>query len=811
MHLNPHFWSMLGRKIALDKNSSIDNNALSNWVSLLLATAPPEVDVDILLWLGERCIKQEMISSLLQIFDAMAESRLQLTQGIIWPDMEEDKKNRIDVNLRLVGDHYQLNELWQKGLKPALDKIAGRLLELITRHLERQHFILCAWQMASPKGDSISSGRSAIEPHDQDRYPEAVDVLIDVARDCLEFLSLNGEHIAAEWCDRQVISEVPLMRRLALHTLSTRIDLLKGEKLHWLLTHGDLYDISAHHEIFQAVLFAYSEASQEHREALIKTILAYQWPNNEPGYKERTARKHFDLLNWIHNAAPDCPLAKKALDDVLAHYPKFRPREHPDLTHWTSVGWGGSQSPWTVEELLAKSATEWLPKLLTFQPEKLIGPDWDGLIHTIAESAKREFSWGLELAVVLSEVREWDSKIWSALIRAWAEVNLNEVEYRKVLRWLSRSDLYRKHARSIADVLHGLVKNDGKPNAIDLLPEANKIAMSLWDHIEQTESLDESDDWLTEAINHPAGILTEYWIESLSLWRKQQEPTTKALNDEYRRALTTIVKDHTIRGRLGRSVLASQFNFFLNVDEEWTRENLLSLFDVDNGVEDFQAAWDGFLIWSHLNPAVAELLEEAFLKAIQRIESDFNNRHRRVRFVEFYTVMLGFFAQDPFDKWIPSFFKYGSLDTRSLFALNVKNCILDMDETQQHGWWYRWLKIYWENRLQGVPDALEPVEIERMLDWLPHLQAVFPEAVDLAIRMPHTPLQRCSVIYHLSKSNLLELYPESVGKLLIFIGACDSPRYNWHKARDTIEKLIQIGVSSVLEKSLKELLAKLGL
>ena len=65
-----------------------------------------------------------------------------------------------------------------------------------------------------------------------------------------------------------------------------------------------------------------------------------------------------------------------------------------------------------------------------------------------------------------------------------------------------------------------------------------------------------------------------------------------------------------------------------------------------------------------------------------------------------------------------------------------------MDETQQQEHWNRWLKPYWQNRLDGVPKPLEPDEIKRMMDWLPHLTGVFPEAVDLAIQMPQSEWKR---------------------------------------------------------------------
>lgn len=809
MRLHPRFWWALGREIALGEREPLDDKTLSRWVSVLLATAPAEADRHVLLLLGERCVKQGPVASLLMIFDAMAGSRLLIKPGFPWPDDNEDEPSpRIEVDLPLVGDHHALNQLWEKGLKPNLAQVAEPLLGQVVRRLEELHFRLRAWHKANREWDGTSWRRSAIEPHDQDRYPKAIDVLIDSARDCLEWLASNQAQAVARWCDQLAGSDALLLRRLAVHTLSARAQLPADDKLDWLLAHIGLHDSSAHHEISRAVRLAYPEASPGCRSVLIEAVQAYRWPDEDDQDKERrTARHHFDWLHWLHSAAPDCALTRQALDDVLARYPEFRPREHPDLTHWMGSDWVGPQSPWTAEELLTKPAADWLPELLSFQPTEFLGPDRDGLVLTIAEAAKRGFDWGLELADALAG--KWDADLWSGLIRAWSEMELDEGRHREVLRWLGRAELYPEHDRAIADALYALVKNDGKPYTLNLLSQANEIASALWRHLDRAELPEERDDWLQLAINRPAGVLAEFWLGSLSLWRRQQDPVPRALSDEYRRTLSDIVQDQTLPGRLGRSVLASQLAFLLASDEAWTRENLLPLFDPDNGVADFQAAWDGFLAWGHLNPAVAELLEAAFLKAIRRIESDL--ARRRDRFIEYYTAMLGYFVADPLNTWIPELFRHGSVEAQRLFASNVEHHLRGMDEAQQQEWWQRWLMPYWKNRLQGVPAVLHPEEIECMLGWLPYLGAVFPEAVELAVRMPKTPLQHSSVIYELRESELLRRHPEAAAQMLIFLGASGSPGYIWHGGRELIDKLLQTGLPSVLEAGLKELVAKLGL
>ena len=755
MRLNPHFWDALVRTIG-GKETSLDKNILSRWISLLLNTAPMhESTNDLLHEIGEYCIKHGMLDSLLQVFDTMASSRLLIKKGFNWPDEKGDNESSpVDVELSLIGDHFGLGRLWEDGLKPKLSQVAKPLLERIIKRLEDRYLTLHAWQEANRDWESTSYDRSAIEPHEQDVIPKAVDVLIDVARDCLEWLASNQVETAMWWCDRLVSSDAPLLRRLAVHGVSKRKDMTADNKIDWLLKHMGLHDWCVHHEIFRVVRKAYPDASSQYRESLIKAVWAYRWRNDEDSEIERrTAYKHFAWFDWLHKSDPNCALAKQALDKVLEKYPQFEPSEHPDLTHWFEEGPVESQSPWTIEKLLAKPAADWLDDLLSFQGSEWDGPSRRGLMENVAEAVKQDFDWGLDLAIALGEAGKWDVDLWPVLIQSWSEMALDEDKYRKVFHWLGKTNLYPEHNRLIADTLYTLVKGGSTTYALNLLPQANKIATALWHYLDCNG--EEKNDWLHQAINHPAGILTQFWVLGFSLWRKQQDPESTVLSDEYRLVLSDIVQDQKLPGKLGRTVLASHFAFLLAVDEEWTRENLLPLFDPDNS--DFQAAWDGFLSWGHLNPAVAEVMADLFLKAIERIDTDLSHQCRR--FIEYYTGMLVHFVEeDPFDKWIPKLFQFGRQKAGKEFAFSLRHYLRNMDGTTQQELWQRWLKHYWQNRLDSVPPpALESGEMKNMLNWLPHLTAVFPEAVDLAVQMQmpqDISLRNCRVIYELNKSNL---------------------------------------------------------
>ena len=251
MRVHPRFWWTLGQEIGASKQDLQDKTVLSCWISMLLATAPRHIGVQrddgrrlVLLWLGQRCARHGMVDDLLRVFDAMAQSRLSLKRGFPWLDADgHEPRSSIDVETALIGDPHTLNELWGE-LKADLSQVAEPLLGRLVKRLEGQYVTLRAWQQASPQWEPANFRRSAIEPHDQDRRREPVDVIIDAARDCLEWLAVNDAGAAARWCDQLVRADAPLLRRLATHGIHSRTDVSPDAKIDWLRANTDIHDVA---------------------------------------------------------------------------------------------------------------------------------------------------------------------------------------------------------------------------------------------------------------------------------------------------------------------------------------------------------------------------------------------------------------------------------------------------------------------------------------------------------------------------------------------------------------------------------------
>ena len=807
MWINPALWWELGRAVGSGSDSELDPEVLARWVSLLVDSASQtrlnDVHSAFFLRLSERCAEHGLTDSLLEIFDLLSTNRLRPHR---WRDSLEPC---------FQVDHYELNEIWEERLRPTLGSVAAPLLGLVVGNLNKQFSAHGIWGGTERQWDPIGWDRSAIEPHEQDSYPGPNDVLIDAARDCLEYLATQESVRAAQWSDLLIQSDAALLRRLAVHILDRRQDLSADGKLDWLLANVDIHDQSCHHEVFRAVGSVFAATSNVARRRLIDSILSFRWPNDEDEDRERqTAYRHFTWLSWLCDADSDCAMSKAALGEVLEQYPSFRQGENPDFIYWSNSGVVTPTSPWPIQELVAHPAAEWLEQLLSFEGTDLFGPNRRRLLEEVGRAAVEYPDWGLELADALATSEYWQSDLWPRLLEAWSN-EVGEEQHRKALEWVGSPGLLADHVKPAADVLVAIVRGGGMSYASALLELTNGIAVSMHGYLNQRKPFATESDWIMQAINHPAGTLAEYWLQSLSIWRNQLDPAPGALGDDYRAALSTIVDDRELTGTLGRAVLCSRLSFLLGADYEWSNQSLLPLFDDFERQEDCQAAWHGFLRGGALNPELSELMFGKFLGALPRLDSIFTNERRRQEFIGRYTTMAVYFIEDPFHEWIPSFFRHAdSGGARQAFARSIGMLLGNMDDARQRDVWDRILSRYWEERLRGVPPpSPDTAEISAILDWLPVLGGVFPEAVKLATKTGGEGLDKHLLVHRIARGEFADQYPEATARLTIHLGSItkEADRWMWHSYQEFFDDLLKRQLPEDLETDLREMMAEMGL
>ncbi|MDE2991644.1 MAG: DUF4020 domain-containing protein [Chloroflexota bacterium] len=805
--LNRELWYRLGFHIGNHGNAPVTQDELVKWVAILLDTIPQDIHKSQFLWileqLSRRCCAYGLTDSLIGIFRAIVRVRPRIPSGID------------SMTVELTGDYHEINTLWQDQFKPNLESMSDVLLPFIVDQLRAQHRLYEWFGRGNRRIDSASLRRAAIEPHAQDRLRSDVDALIDAARDCLEELAVSSAAAASFWCDTLSGSQVPLLRRLAVHALTKRTDLSDDDRIDWLLANVELHDLAIHHEAYRAVRLVYPAASQEFRERIVDAILEHEGPvDDDPDGMVAAARNKYDWLEWVHRAIPDCSIAKSALDDLASAYPGFQPREDSDLVFTMQVGFVGSESPWSAQELLSRPPADWLNELLEYEGTMLDGPNRDGLLSEVEQAASRDFGWGASLADLMVESSRWDCDLWGALWGSWS-AELDEEKHRQVLDLAYTPELLRNHTRPIADLVLSILKDGGLPYASELLGNTNRIAIALRQHLGEHSAISGRRDFLFQAINHPAGILAEYWLQSLAAWRRSEDPVPDRFCDPYLAELSAIVADKGLPGTLEKAVLCSRIAFLLNADYNWSMQHLIPLFTDESHTDDLQASWHGFVFGSGLNPQVAEVMESSFLSSIARVGTIFPEEDLRHLFIQRIAAMVIFFVDDPLSEWIPKLFRYAdTAEDRRQFVGAIGNVLRNMSDANQQNLWERFVRPYWENRIHGVPpQSLQAIEVQAMMKWLPTLKGVYPEAVELVIRTPGAVLEDGMLLYVITQEKVWEAYPEATARLLLHFGALAGGQtgHEWYGAKELIDSLLGLDISADARAGLEDLVVRLGL
>ena len=814
--LSTAFWRAAVTRLDDDEAAEVRRDLLCRWVSLLVENLPRiEARGGWISSLAQVCARHSLWDDLLRIFDHCCLRHLASLHAV---------QSRY---LLVAGDSesFWLNDLWAEAVRPHLGRFAEALLARAAGCFEQRRRLLAVWRPDLKGRDWGVLDRVDIGGQGEDgRTREAMDVLFDAVRDSLGWLGEHDEQAAGRWCDRLVGSESTALRRLAAHGLSTRPSMSADDRLGWLLQNTDLHDLALRHELLRVAKTAYSGAADDSRQRFVERILDVEAPPCTCEDAEHADHKKFEWLVRLEEAAPDCLYVRTPLEDIRSRHPGFGRRDEPDSKGLKAeVDMVMGQDSWSANEMLSTPAEQWVSSLRTDLPEYEYGFDRDGqsidriraLEYEIGRAVEREPRWGLDVAGALLAADRVAEPFWPRLLRKLGDAEGSVSG--EVIALFDRPELQAAHPGPIAEVLRSALEESRPEWTGDLFPKVLAVALDLWNVAWSVELNDAAEvqqrGWRHGGLNHPAASLATFGICTLDALRKGCGSSTGAADRaQVLDALTPSVAEDSDSAAVSVSVLAGQLSFLLAVEEEWTRENLLPLFAAEAASSGrttlHQAVWDGFLAHGRLAPAVAEALEPAFLSLAKSV-GGFSEWKRR-RFLYYATAMMVYYIDDPLTQWVPPLFRQLDEEGRAEFAMDVGRQLRQASPDIQLKCWQRWLRQHWRNRLDGVLGPLAQGETAAMFYWLSSLGPVFPEAVDLAVRMPAVPGQRVP----LRLSKLGDRYAgtenvQALAKLVLHLSDHDLGLDRGDRLR-LIERLLREDLSEKTKRSLEAAKAKWG-
>ncbi len=776
----------------------LDEQGFSKWALLLAQNYDPRDVNNYLEYLLVKCGSTERWKTALALFDFLTRPRLLLEKGFAYEEGSHESghtRSKVDI----AGSHHWLNSAWKNIFKPNMFVFAVDLSRITSNNIQHAHDLAVCHHVADQGWDPLSFHRFAIEPHGQNRLNHDFDVVIDVARDSLEWLLWHNRKQARALVDQWIESSALILRRLAVHGMA--VDRLKkaDTKLKWAVEKGLIGASGTHHELFRLLRLSYPKANRSARQAILrevtrttrKTIKAN--PDQDPmGYYHSL----FEVYFWLdRSAGGKCSLVKGRLRRLRQKYPQFKTPKHPDFRHWSSGVRAGAESPVSADELLKKEPKTALPMLLGFKGKDFfLGPTREGLLHIVSQAVKSRPDWGLELAGLLRKKNKLAADLWPWLFMGWSDADLSEKQWNGVLSLLSQESQLLGFDREIAQLLERGIRKDEHGLPYSLLSKAERVAIKLWTAAASKYEPDEHDskDWLHSAINHTGGYLAEFFLQVISLRRKNAEGKWRSIPKRLRDVLDKIVNGVSYLAEMGRVLLASRLHFLFNVDGGWTKKNLVPLLKWSENSRRAKQMWHGFLYWGKWSEESLSLLLPLYSQCFDRLDSELEDVAER--FVEHIAGICMFSTRaQSRGSWLNRFLTTADVNNRKYFANAIGHILRDMDTKTATKAWKRWLKQYWANRLLGKPVPMTGSEFSEMVGWAPYLKGVFPEVVE-KISESRDDLSVNNFIYDdLLNKGIADTYPEETVRLMLKLAeGSTEPIYHFGDMNDIIEKLIAV-------------------
>jgi Domain of unknown function (DUF4020)/SIR2-like domain len=763
--ITPILWAAIAQAFHTEKPAP---EVVRKWVPLLIKYPTPTFGGDLLEYTLHRSKYPDDLNSALLLFEYLTRPEIILRERW-WPKTEGEADEQVDVELTTEGDDPWLPGVWLSLFKPNLATVANKLIWIVTSHLQRAYLLLAAYEKIHPAWDPLSARRGLIESTAQGTPAKGVGILIDVAREILEW-SLSGYHRTADQLiDLWFSSDCRILKRLAIFGTAKATHWPPDAKLKWILENDLLYAPGFKHEVFSVLEAAYAQASADRRTEVLDR--ARGGPPIAGDHPETQAYEEYNLISWLAKNAPTCPLTHARLTAIREKHPEFAPGEHPDMDAWIGTVTTGWRSPRGFQEILSKTPEEQLDFIVDFEPKDFFRePSREGLLQELSTAFAHDFEWGMRFARALSARQLWKPDVWNAVVEGW-KASVTGSQWPTILHFLlSKEHVLGPTMHAVARLLDDGVEKPDRAIPDDSVAEAVALARKTWDACVKDEQgkQGEAKDWLFVALNRAAGTLALFFLRILSKTRKAVGTEWKGLPPEYREIFGSIIGGNTYAAELGRVMLASQVLFLFGLDDKWTVENVVPLFNWSSDSRRALQAWDGYLGWGQWSNALLVHMIENYEETFPVLHAEFGEL--RTRLCEHLAGIAVLSSMDPLEQgWLNRFLLRVDSEEREMWASSVAVVLQGTTEASKVVVWNSWMSKYWHNRMQGLPVPLSAEEAGRMTRWAIHLEPVFPEVVDAACDSPAPELKFNHIYYELARSPVPNQHPAASAKFVLFL------------------------------------------
>jgi len=737
--------------------------AVRSLIALLLDSphAKQEEDVLVMYNLASTLTSETLPDFCLTVFRFLVTPRLSAS---VWPCLEPVDESgqswvRYKVDCAERAERAEsINLVWENVLKHNLACFAVPVVAVISdafslhRHLwNLSQEDVFDWDEHAMVSLEIDSSSPVHRTHD------TIQALVDIHLKCTEWLRENKPELLSALVRVWMEAEAPMLRRFAVHALTMDPIVDPTAMLDMVSTKGLLADNSVIAEVNRLIQKFYPACDEDTRKRFIGEAMRQLEGavSNESQGEEDAGRRLFVLFRVLsESSALPSSIAALRYEELKSTHPDW-PCGLRDEFYCGVVKGSDLPSPMLPEALLAVPPAENIDFLLSFKDGDPFRrePMRRNLCQAVAQAIAKQPRWGIGYGEALMNKGEAvPADLWHALVQGMREAPLDDVSWHEFFSLLAHAGLPVSVVPQIGMFLSSRLENKEAPVPHARLPEAFELCKRLW-KIDQSEcdmiaGSDPANSRVSMTINHTGGIVVQC-VLSMALRTRHHAPERwSGLPPEYRAFLESILSDSGGQGMCGRLMVARYLAHFLYVDQEWSREHILPLFDWRSSNEDAaRAIWESHGIMGNVFGDVAQVVLPLYVSNIVRWENTHAEAITGLASKLVVILLWGGLSEEEQRLVLSQVAANGGTKTLAAFATQIDSALRDLDDDDKSRNWAAWMLGWLKLRISDAGRPVGDDELSALAEWAAYVPD-FPAFVAIITKAEGRMTGACSHSLH---------------------------------------------------------------
>jgi hypothetical protein len=609
-------------------------------------------------------------------------------------------KDLVDWELELAADHVHstlIKRIEQNGLQPYLPELLDDVTLLLTDALDLSREL----GGADDKSDLSYLHQPSVSQHNQNKGFRGWTALIELAREAwLETARVDpgkAVRVAESWW----YTPYPIFKRLAMFAAAQGQLVDQEQVVGWLLENDGwwLWSVETRREKFRLLVSLSPILSDDNRVALEQTIIA--GPPREifiegldsDKLEWRTDQQIWRLLAKMRSTGSAFGVAaEKKWGELSQKHPQWilAEGEKDEFPFWSegvrNIGEESAPAEFELAPVTRADLAVWLRK----------NPSSERLDHQDGwrERCRDNIADSVGALSDLAYQNEWLSDRWCEVLQVGAEDEYTQTSWDSIADVIvaSPNEFVESIAHPLSFWVQAIAKSFKGREETFLELCRRLLAMEHQDGVETEEPV-------LRAINHPIGHATEALVR---WWYRNDLKDGQGLPEAIKPIFTDLCDIQVGRYQHGRVLLAAHAVTLFRVDQVWTTENLLPLFDWDQSEVDARMVWEGFLWSPRIYSPFISAIKDSLLETARHYDDLGEHSEQYASFITFVALDPGkVFSKEELAEAIESLPAEGLRKTASTLSRA-------MDGAEEQ------LDVYWSNRVKPFIHDLWPKSLEHL-------------------------------------------------------------------------------------------------